>query len=142
MDFIKLLILSITVCVGVKGIIAQVEPSLLRIPEEYNGYLELNPIVAEFTKYYSNITDVDLALPNSRLPSQQDLKCLADMSQLMAGLAARKKWALRSKWKTLLHNLILTSILRSDRFVGLHSNGYPLRKCGRHGQLRRVHQDQ
>lgn len=142
MDSVKILMLSITLCVGVTGVTAQVKPSLLSIPEEYNQYLELNPIVAEFTKYYSNITDVDLALPNSRLPSQQDLKCLADMSQLMKGLAARKIWALRSKWKALLVNLILTSIMRSDRFVGLHSKGYPLRKCDRHGQLRRVHQDQ
>lgn len=96
MNHIKILILSITLCSGVTGDTRNVKPS---ITAEYNQFLDLNPIAAEFAKHYANISDIGLALPNVGLPSPQDLKCLSDMSQLIKGLTSGNLWALRSKWK-------------------------------------------
>lgn len=97
MDTVKLLTLTIVLCMGLRGVQPRKEPPLPMTAEEYDLYINMNPVAAEFTKFNGNITDMELALPNWELPSQQDLKCYADMAELMKGLTARKIWALRSK---------------------------------------------
>lgn len=98
MNMVKILLICFTLCMGMTGVKPHMEPQLAWTAEEYGHFLELNPIAGELFKHYKNITDVDLTLPNSRLPSQQDLKCLADVALLMQGLSARNMWALKSKW--------------------------------------------
>lgn len=97
MELVKVLTLGFMLCMGLREVKPQVNPLFLRTDREYDHYLDLNPIAAEFTKHYGNITDVEFALSKLRLPTPQDLKCLADMAQLLKGLSARNLWALRSK---------------------------------------------
>ncbi|KAH8312733.1 hypothetical protein KR044_012560, partial [Drosophila immigrans] len=66
--------------------------------EEYQRIMELRPFAVQLLQQFGNMsqTDLDFLLDN-RLPSQQDLLCLADMAQLMSGLSSRRYWALRSR---------------------------------------------
>lgn len=97
MELVKILTLGFVLCMGLREVKPQLNPLFMATENEYDRYLDMNPIAGEFTKYYGNMTDIELALPNSRLPTLQDLKCLADMAQLLKGLSARNIWALRSK---------------------------------------------
>jgi len=81
---------------------------------EYQRIKELRPLAVEFLHYFENITQADLNLPNNRLPSQQDLQCLADMSQLIEGLSSGSLWAFRSKCNLYLKKLNLTILDFSD----------------------------
>lgn len=64
--------------------------------EEYRRMMQLRHLGVEFFDFYENITATDLT--GSRLPSQQDLKCLAEVSQLSLALRSGSIWALRSKY--------------------------------------------
>ncbi|KAH8360230.1 hypothetical protein KR093_011437 [Drosophila rubida] len=76
----------------------QFEPSGSVSNEEYERIMELRPFAVELLRQFGNITQTDLdLLVDNRLPSQQDLLCLADMAQLMSGLSSLSYWALRSK---------------------------------------------
>lgn len=64
--------------------------------ESYQRIMELRPLAIEFAQHFKNLSEVDLDLPGTRLPSQQDLRCLSDMTQLLGGLASSKLWTLKS----------------------------------------------
>ncbi|KAH8396111.1 hypothetical protein KR222_003465, partial [Zaprionus bogoriensis] len=60
----------------------------------YRRLMQLRHLGLEFVEFYGeNITSTDLT--GSRLPSQQDLKCLAEISQLSVALRSGSLWALR-----------------------------------------------
>lgn len=63
---------------------------------EYRRMMQLRHLAVEFFDFYENITTTDLT--GSRLPSQEDLKCLAEMSQLSLALRSGSIWALRSRY--------------------------------------------
>ncbi|XP_001989706.2 nose resistant to fluoxetine protein 6 [Drosophila grimshawi] len=73
----------------------KLEPPDFIAKEEYKKIIDMRPLAVEFTKhYYRNFTMDDLSLINKRLPSQQELQCLADMNQLMSGLSSGNIWAI------------------------------------------------
>jgi len=58
---------------------------------------DLKPLGTEFADYFQNVTLNDLSLLDSRLPTQEDLLCLSDMSKLMMALQGGQYWALKSE---------------------------------------------
>nr|XP_016931644.1 O-acyltransferase like protein [Drosophila suzukii] len=56
---------------------------------------DLKPLGTEFADYFQNVTLNDLSLFDSRLPTQEDLLCLSDMSKLMTALQGGQYWALK-----------------------------------------------
>ncbi|KAH8407959.1 hypothetical protein KR222_005414, partial [Zaprionus bogoriensis] len=97
MDTVKLLILSLVVCMALTVVRAiQFDPETSMTTEEYSRIMDLqSPLASAFAKYYGNITDIGMELPDSRLPSAQDLQCLADVALLMKGITDRNYWALK-----------------------------------------------
>ncbi|KAH8387903.1 hypothetical protein KR093_010286, partial [Drosophila rubida] len=61
----------------------------------YQRMIQLRHLAIEFFEYYENITATDLIVPDTRLPSQQDLMCLAEVAQLSQALRSGQLWALR-----------------------------------------------
>ncbi|XP_017145312.1 nose resistant to fluoxetine protein 6 [Drosophila miranda] len=62
--------------------------------QEYERMVKLRHLSEEFFSFYRNITLSDL-VPDSRLPTAQDLKCYAEFAQLTAGLLSGSLWAYR-----------------------------------------------
>ncbi|XP_017066863.1 nose resistant to fluoxetine protein 6 [Drosophila eugracilis] len=68
--------------------------------ESYHTLSRLRRLAVEFFDYYQNITIFDLTQDiynnkHSRLPSVEDLRCLADLQILGNDMSASKAWALR-----------------------------------------------
>ncbi|XP_060647040.1 nose resistant to fluoxetine protein 6-like isoform X1 [Drosophila nasuta] len=98
MDKFKIIVIGTLLFCGLTQVCCyQFEPSGSSVSnEEYQRLMELRPFAVQLMQQFGNITqtNLDLRLDN-RLPSQQDLLCLADMAQLMSGLSSRSYWALR-----------------------------------------------
>ncbi|XP_016995137.2 nose resistant to fluoxetine protein 6 [Drosophila takahashii] len=62
--------------------------------DHYLAFAQLRSLAVEFFDHYSNVTLADLHL-NERLPTLQDLECLADLALLSKDLASSKYWALK-----------------------------------------------
>ncbi|XP_034653957.1 nose resistant to fluoxetine protein 6 [Drosophila subobscura] len=69
----------------------------------YERLMDLRPLGTEFFRHFGNISEADLELLEGRLPSQQDLVCLADIAQLMQALTSGRLWALSmiDSWGTI-----------------------------------------
>ncbi|KAH8304723.1 hypothetical protein KR044_007257, partial [Drosophila immigrans] len=64
-------------------------------PKEYLELRKLQSLGLEFTQQFQNITLNDLEIPKDRLPTVQDLQCLADISLWMNGISSGSLWSLR-----------------------------------------------
>ncbi|XP_033169884.1 nose resistant to fluoxetine protein 6 [Drosophila mauritiana] len=62
--------------------------------DHYSSVFNTRRLSVEFFEHYSNVTLEDLTA-NSRLPSLQDLECLADLALLSKDLSSSKFWALK-----------------------------------------------
>ncbi|BFF91768.1 nose resistant to fluoxetine protein 6 [Drosophila madeirensis] len=62
--------------------------------EEYQRMVKIRHLSKEFFSFYRNITLSDV-VPETRLPTQQDLQCYAEFAQLTAGLVSGSLWAYR-----------------------------------------------
>ncbi|XP_041447569.1 nose resistant to fluoxetine protein 6-like [Drosophila obscura] len=62
--------------------------------EEFQRMAKLRHLSEEFRSFYQNITLSDL-VPESRLPTQQDLQCYAEFAHLTAALVNGSLWAYR-----------------------------------------------
>ncbi|SPP88232.1 nose resistant to fluoxetine protein 6 [Drosophila guanche] len=62
--------------------------------EEYQRMVKIRHLSEEFFSFYRNITLSDV-VPETRLPTQQDLQCYAEFAQLTAGLVSGSLWAYR-----------------------------------------------
>lgn len=67
--------------------------------ESYLATSRLRRLSVEFFDHYQNITLDDLGQDLLRLPTAEDLKCLADLTLLTNDLKDPKIWALKSKSK-------------------------------------------
>ncbi|SPP73715.1 nose resistant to fluoxetine protein 6 [Drosophila guanche] len=69
----------------------------------FERLMDLRPLGTEFFRHFENISEADLELFEGRLPSQQDLVCLADITQLMQALTSGRLWALSmiDSWGTI-----------------------------------------
>ncbi|BFF91963.1 nose resistant to fluoxetine protein 6-like [Drosophila madeirensis] len=65
------------------------------VPQDYQRLMELRSLGVEFAEHFRNATLSDLDLFHPRVPSQEDLLCLADMAQFMQALTAGQLWALK-----------------------------------------------
>lgn len=63
---------------------------------DYHRLNRLRHLSEEFFSRYRNITLEDL-VPETRLPTAQDLQCYAQFAQLTAGLVSGELWAFRSE---------------------------------------------
>ncbi|XP_017110764.1 nose resistant to fluoxetine protein 6 [Drosophila elegans] len=65
--------------------------------DSYLAVSKLRRLAVEFFDHYSNVTLADLYVGDqrSRLPSVQDMKCLADMALLTNDLSSLKVWTLK-----------------------------------------------
>ncbi|XP_039496878.1 nose resistant to fluoxetine protein 6-like [Drosophila santomea] len=61
---------------------------------DHSSFFNTRRLSVEFFDYYSNVTLEDLTA-NSRIPSLQDLVCLADLALLSDDLSSSKFWALK-----------------------------------------------
>ncbi|XP_064538746.1 nose resistant to fluoxetine protein 6-like [Drosophila montana] len=64
-------------------------------PKEYQQLMKLQSLGVDFVRYFQNITMQDLDIPSTRLPSTEDLQCMADMSLWMKGLTSGSYWSLK-----------------------------------------------
>ncbi|EDW66331.2 uncharacterized protein Dvir_GJ15968 [Drosophila virilis] len=64
-------------------------------PQQYQQLMRLQSLGMDFMQYFQNITLQDLDIPSTRLPSKEDLQCLADMSLWMKGLTTGRYWSLK-----------------------------------------------
>ncbi|XP_017023259.1 nose resistant to fluoxetine protein 6 [Drosophila kikkawai] len=62
--------------------------------KDYQRLNRLRHLSEEFFSYYQNVTVEDL-VPETRLPTAQDLQCYAQFAQLTAGLLSGELWAFR-----------------------------------------------
>lgn len=67
-------------------------------PAEYQEVRKLQALNLEFTRQFENITLQDLNIPRDRLPTPQDLQCLADMGLWLKGITSGQMWALKSEY--------------------------------------------
>lgn len=67
-------------------------------PAEYREVRKLQALNLEFTRQLENITLQDLNIPEGRLPTADDLQCLADVSLWMKGITSGQMWALKSEY--------------------------------------------
>ncbi|BFF91962.1 nose resistant to fluoxetine protein 6-like [Drosophila madeirensis] len=63
------------------------------IPQEYQRLISLRSLGVEFAEHFRNASLSDLDLFHPRIPSQEDLICIADMAQFMQALTTGKLWA-------------------------------------------------
>jgi len=75
------------------------------VGDQYLTISKLRSLAVEFFDHYSNATMEDLTPDlneyfngEPRIPSVQDLECLADLALLSNDLASSKFWALKSKF--------------------------------------------
>ncbi|XP_017145916.1 nose resistant to fluoxetine protein 6 isoform X1 [Drosophila miranda] len=70
---------------------------------DYERLMDLRSLGTEFFRHFRNISEADSELLEGRLPSQQDLVCLADMAQFMQSLTTGRLWALNmiDSWGTI-----------------------------------------
>ncbi|XP_034127392.1 nose resistant to fluoxetine protein 6-like isoform X1 [Drosophila guanche] len=64
------------------------------VPQEYLRLMGLRSLGVEFAEHFRNASLSDLDLFQPRIPSQEDLLCLADMAEFMQALTTGKLWAL------------------------------------------------
>ncbi|XP_017145313.1 nose resistant to fluoxetine protein 6-like [Drosophila miranda] len=83
---------SLLVCGLVLVSAAQLKDDVL---QDYQRLKRLRPLGVEFAQHFRNASLTDLDLFHPRIPSQEDLLCLADMAQFMQALTAGKLWALK-----------------------------------------------
>lgn len=67
-------------------------------PAEYREVRKLQALNLEFTRQLENITLQDLNISEGRLPTADDLQCLADVSLWMKGITSGQMWALKSEY--------------------------------------------
>ncbi|KAH8312734.1 hypothetical protein KR044_012561 [Drosophila immigrans] len=96
METFKLLIVGLLFYMGLTQVSSvQVLPVTGISKQEYLRIMELRPLAVEFMHHFGNISQADLELTNGRIPSQQDLQCLADVAQMINGVTSLKYWALK-----------------------------------------------
>ncbi|KAM8719733.1 hypothetical protein ACLKA7_005886 [Drosophila subpalustris] len=97
---VKTILILLNVLCGLTLIGAMIPQ--LKIPTtdhvDAREYLELRKLQSlglEFTSEFQNISLSDLEMPHGRLPSAQDLQCLADMGLWMQGITKGSIWSLQ-----------------------------------------------
>ncbi|KAH8356383.1 hypothetical protein KR084_009551, partial [Drosophila pseudotakahashii] len=65
------------------------------ILQGFHHLKDLKPLGIEFASYFQNVTLNDLSLSDPRLPTQEDLLCLSDLTKLMLALQTGQYWALK-----------------------------------------------
>ncbi|XP_022209523.2 nose resistant to fluoxetine protein 6-like isoform X1 [Drosophila obscura] len=76
-------------------IVSATEPKEQDVLQDYQRLMGLRSLGVEFAEHFRNESLTDLDLFNSRIPSQEDLLCLADMAQFMQALTGGQLWALK-----------------------------------------------
>ncbi|XP_062140090.1 nose resistant to fluoxetine protein 6-like isoform X2 [Drosophila sulfurigaster albostrigata] len=64
-------------------------------PREFLEMRKLQSLSLEFTQQFENITLKDLEIPSERIPSLQDLQCLADVGLWMNGISSASMWSIK-----------------------------------------------
>ncbi|XP_034117935.1 nose resistant to fluoxetine protein 6-like [Drosophila albomicans] len=64
-------------------------------PREFLEMRKLQSLSLEFTQQFKNITLKDLEIPSERIPSLQDLQCLADVGLWMSGISSASMWSIK-----------------------------------------------
>ncbi|XP_026847251.1 nose resistant to fluoxetine protein 6 [Drosophila persimilis] len=86
--------------------------------QDYQRLTGLRSLGVEFAEHFRNASLTDLDLFQSRIPSQDDLLCLADMAQFMQALTAGKLWALRmiDAWGSIPSGLLYGNLVDFGNF--------------------------
>ncbi|XP_017145314.1 nose resistant to fluoxetine protein 6-like [Drosophila miranda] len=86
--------------------------------QDYQRLTGLRSLGVEFAEHFRNASLTDLDLFHSRIPSQDDLLCLADMAQFMQALTAGKLWALKmiDAWGSIPSGLLYGNIVNFGNF--------------------------
>ncbi|XP_017074563.2 nose resistant to fluoxetine protein 6-like [Drosophila eugracilis] len=103
---------------------------------EYHRLTRLRHLSEEFFSYYQNVTISDL-VPETRLPTTQDLQCYAEFAQLASGLSSGSLWAYKmvDAWGSIPSGILMGHLkdlghydecVRIDQAIG--SNGHVLGK--------------
>lgn len=95
---VKLGLTTVLLCAlacGLTSALGQELPSQDLHIEEYQRMMQLRRLSVEFIDFYKNISISDLI--GTRLPSQQDLQCAAEVALLSQALSSGSRWALKSK---------------------------------------------
>ncbi|KAH8272269.1 hypothetical protein KR044_002584, partial [Drosophila immigrans] len=79
---------------------------------EYQRLMQLRHLAVEFFDHYENITATDLIVPGTRLPNEQDLRCLSEVAQLSQALRSGELWAWRmiDSWGRLPAGILLGNL--------------------------------
>ncbi|XP_022209524.2 nose resistant to fluoxetine protein 6-like [Drosophila obscura] len=87
-------------------------------PPDYERLKGLRSLGAEFAGHFRNESLTELDLFNSRIPSQEDLLCLADMAQFMQALTGGKLWALKmiDAWGSIPSGLLYGNVMDLGNF--------------------------
>ncbi|XP_062124806.1 nose resistant to fluoxetine protein 6-like isoform X1 [Drosophila sulfurigaster albostrigata] len=126
MDKVKLIIFGLVFYLGLTQVSSvQIAPNTLISKEDYHRIMEFRSLAVEFMHHFGNFSQADLDLPNSRIPSQQDLQCLADMALLMNGVTSLNYWALKmiDAWGTFPKGLLYGNIMdmgNYDECIGIN----------------------
>ncbi|EDW67403.1 uncharacterized protein Dvir_GJ24124 [Drosophila virilis] len=123
MDMVKIIVALLLFGLALVSSL-QLKPDDLVAMEDYQRMVELRPLAVEFSQHFRNITQKDLDLPSTRLPSQQDLQCLADMSELLGGLTSGSFWAIKmfDSWGTFPKGVIYGNLMdmgNYDECIGI-----------------------
>ncbi|KAH8360223.1 hypothetical protein KR093_011438 [Drosophila rubida] len=94
MDTVKFIIIGLFWHLGLAQV-SSIPSTAVMSTEQYHRIMELRPLAVEFIHHYDNFSAAELEGVANRIPSQQDLLCLADMAQLMSGVTSLKTWALK-----------------------------------------------
>ncbi|EDV92469.1 GH24037 [Drosophila grimshawi] len=107
--------------------------------EQAQRVMQMRRLAVEFIDYYQNLTAVDLIVPGTRLPNQEDLQCMAEMAQLSQGVQSGSIWALRmiDSWGRLPAGLLYGSLKDLGNFdecvrVDHHMESTSLRLRGKY----------
>ncbi|EDW67402.2 uncharacterized protein Dvir_GJ24123 [Drosophila virilis] len=103
----------------------QLDPADLVSMKDCQRIMEFRPLAVEFSQHFRNITQADLDIPSTRLPDKQNLLCLADMTQLMAGLTSGKLWTIKmfDSWGSFPKGLLYGNLIdmgNYDECVGIN----------------------
>ncbi|EDW38986.1 GL13843 [Drosophila persimilis] len=86
--------------------------------QDYQRLTGLRSLGVEFAEHFRNASLTDLDLFQSRIPSQDDLLCIADMTEFMLALTSGKLWALRmiDAWGSIPSGLLYGNIVHLGNF--------------------------
>ncbi|XP_022209522.2 nose resistant to fluoxetine protein 6-like isoform X3 [Drosophila obscura] len=88
------------------------------VPRNYQRLMGLRSLGVEFAEHFRNESLTELDLFISRIPSQEDLLCLADMAQFMQALTGGQLWALKmiDAWGSIPSGLLEGNIFNFGNF--------------------------